>query len=398
MDLIPKYFRPCKDYENLCPGCRVFGWVHSDPLKDIQKNPSDPLKDIQKNPLKDIQKKVAYKGRVNISNARIVNEPEILSNCPITLSILSAPKPTTEYFYLLDEKTGNPRFKVKYDDISIIRGRKAYRHHSMINLDDKEYIRPGNKKDKQSRELRDVLSEGREFKFFIEFNNLAPKELGALLWTIELEENMYHRLGLAKPYGFGSVQISIKSLHILDFEKRYSSFENDGWELFDKKKIIYLKNLFISNMKELYGPEFSNLDNVKDLKAILSEDPKSLPIHYPRLKREGKNFEWFEKNEREWNQPLALATEDHGLPTDSLEAQQAESEEIGKRKQGTVKKFNSGKGYGFINIDRMEEDAFVHISDVKGNKLFEGQRVSFKIIKGQKGPKAIEVEEINQER
>ena len=50
---------------------------------------------------------------------------------------------------------------------------------------------------------------------------------------------------------------------------------------------------------------------------------------------------------------------------------------------GTVKWFNSTKGYGFIAPDEGGSDVFVHISAVEKagfNKLDEGQKVSFEII------------------
>jgi CspA family cold shock protein len=57
--------------------------------------------------------------------------------------------------------------------------------------------------------------------------------------------------------------------------------------------------------------------------------------------------------------------------------------------QGTVKWFDAAKGYGFIAPDGGGKDAFVHHSAIqmKGYKtLEEGDRVSFEIVKGQKGP------------
>ncbi len=63
---------------------------------------------------------------------------------------------------------------------------------------------------------------------------------------------------------------------------------------------------------------------------------------------------------------------------------------------GTVKWFDSKKGYGFITADN-GQDVFVHYTGIVGNgyrTLDEGDRVSFEITESEKGLKAVEVERI----
>jgi len=62
-------------------------------------------------------------------------------------------------------------------------------------------------------------------------------------------------------------------------------------------------------------------------------------------------------------------------------------------KQGTVKWFNSEKGFGFIEVEG-ENDVFVHFSAIQGEgfkTLEEGQAVTFDIEDGQRGPQATNV-------
>lgn len=59
--------------------------------------------------------------------------------------------------------------------------------------------------------------------------------------------------------------------------------------------------------------------------------------------------------------------------------------------QGTVKSYNSDKGFGFISPDNGGADVFVHYSEIQTSgyrTLEENQRVEFEIGQGQRGPQA----------
>jgi cold shock protein len=69
---------------------------------------------------------------------------------------------------------------------------------------------------------------------------------------------------------------------------------------------------------------------------------------------------------------------------------------MAERKQGSVKWFNSTKGFGFISQPE-GEDVFVHFKSILGEgyrSLAENDKVEFTIIQGEKGPQASEVKVI----
>lgn len=316
-ELLPKHLHPCEDVEALCPACRTFGWVrgaHGE-KQDLPETTT-----------------TAYASRVRFSHGTFAPNGDrgtLDGEEGVTLAILGSPKSTTTRFYLLpDNRVPRDNMEdqeIGYDGHTVLRGRKVYRHHAAARP--AEYVRAsggaGPIKDDQNRTVKGVRTPGNTWEFTIEFTNLAQVELGALLWALELEGTQHHRLGFAKPLGFGSVDLSISALELLDAEERYTDLSNGGgWHDAMGQKTA-LVDAFRTSMTAHYGKPFVQLENIRDLLALLGEPP-DLPIHYPRADRvpspEGKNFEWFMGNKRSGRDAgprlaLDLADEDHeGLP------------------------------------------------------------------------------------
>lgn len=293
---------PAYDFDALSPADRVFGWVR------------------QQEDDTEVKERVAYRGRVRFSHAEISGElPR--STLSGSLSILSTPKPTTTRFYV--DLPGHISPEARVDDEQLrysksgvrLRGRKMYRHHAQFD-EGEAFMRP-DQNSHQNRSIEGAHPAGTTYTFTVEFENLQPVELGALLWALELHDEGfqgYHRIGYGKPLGLGSVAIEVTELALFDQRERYTELgtladsEADGL-LAHNGLIEPMKVHFMAAFFDLYAPvqthahNFWELDNIADLATLLSEPENlDLPIHYPRshVRRSASdnNYEWFVNNKR----------------------------------------------------------------------------------------------------
>lgn len=332
-DLLLEHLKPSICYDQLDIASRLFGWVRDAHRSSPQTSDDDGISKSEQK-----LERVAYAGRLRFSHATLTEDGDKgVYEQDMPLAILGSPKPTTTLFYLENKKgswseeerkaTDFPQ-TIGYDGDNQLRGRKVYRHHGDA-LNRQEYERAGQEKEgHQNRTVRGVRVPGNKFEFTVEFHNLAPVELGALLWTLKIgEKGCYYRLGYAKPLGFGSVKLTVDDISLLDVTQRYAKLnDKGGWRHAKGKERDDWLSRFEEAMKCCYGHPLRELDNILDLFALLREPKAQLPqhIHYPRSKPtpdpEGKNFKWFMENKRKSKQ-IEKAGPNHVLEIASDESE-----------------------------------------------------------------------------
>jgi CRISPR-associated protein (TIGR03986 family) len=169
-----------------------------------------------------------HSGRVFFEDAFLIDEqgdPQLEAQTP---QILSAPKPTTFQHYLVQNSDEVKQLN-HYNSNTIIRGYKIYWHKSgererWVEKDRKVIER----NPKQYTEIKPVKA-GTKFRGRIRFENLSDKELGALLFALDLPEGCGHKLGMGKPLGLGSVRITPK-LYLSKRAQRYKDFFAEVWD------------------------------------------------------------------------------------------------------------------------------------------------------------------------
>lgn len=237
---VPPDFEHCQDVANLCPSCRIFGFLNGGK---------------------------SFLGKTNISDAVAIGE---VKTKKLTIEALMEPK---------------PRHRVWYGDIrqhEIMHGRKFY------------YNRPLGPRTTSQRtrynKTIEAAQPGSVFKFVVDYNNLTDDELSLLIYAISLESKMCHKVGMGKPVGLGSAKIAIIGWNQLDIRARYSEQLCDGinklkGELLDTE---------IDRWRSHYFENYNKWqDSLKDLQRIWSWDTlRKKDIQYP-------SRNWFRENSRE---------------------------------------------------------------------------------------------------
>ncbi|MBE7469848.1 MAG: TIGR03986 family CRISPR-associated RAMP protein [Anaerolineae bacterium] len=216
----------------------------------------------------------------------------------ITPNVLSGPKPTSFQLYLTQDNPDTPGQLQHYgSDKTVIRGHKLYWHKKTTRSDIEADPQAVEDFPRQYTRIQPV-KEGVIFKFKVHFENLSAAELGALVWVLDLPAGHYHKLGMGKPLGLGSVAIKPR-LFLNTRSKRYEQLFNSGndeWQSgfsdhpADDKEISDLKEKFekfiLEKLKDLGASitgQFKEQSRIQELLNLLrcTPSPDRALVDYP---------------------------------------------------------------------------------------------------------------------
>jgi len=187
-----------------------------------------------------VDQQTTIKGRVQFEDAVATSGGPEWCEPILVPQILSSPKPTTFQHYLTQDGTREKDQLTTYldGDHTAIRGHKLYWHrweegsgisqvketndHASLLQD----LRRPSPNDTQHT-LMEPVKAGVTFSGRVRFENLTDLELGALLEALQLPEGCCHRIGMGKPLGLGSVQITSR-LQLVDRAARYRAWQASG--------------------------------------------------------------------------------------------------------------------------------------------------------------------------
>ena len=328
-----------------------------------------------------------YQGRVRFGfakmngNAKFCQGGERPEDRAVTLPLQERPKLTW----------------VMPNENSTIPGRKFFLHHQGWKKIVDEGKNPINgdviEPDANNRTV-EPLAAGNDFSFEVFFENLREWELGLLRYTLELESELAHKLGMGKAFGFGSVKIKIKSVDLRkqgEWEKATNTLVSE-----DKKSSWY------------------NIHTVNNLRTALYyvEDDK-IQVNYPKLKKdnESDNRPGYVEMKKTafpvrdilttpwwpWWPPTPPPMNQSGNQSYARSEEPARITESQPEvyKTGTVKFYKHDKKFGFITMDGRENIHFAGNQICRPEtSLQSGDKVKFIEGENYKGPTALKVERL----
>ena len=302
----------------------------------------------------------SYRGQLRVARiVRSTGKDPTDGSKPIPLAILGQPKANARFSSSKD-KSGTPMANGSaradgYTGEALIRGIRVYPTHNKAiatpgyfpeganvpgdprvegsNLF-REYV--SREPTSQNRTIKGWINGGTAFHVDLDVVNLSQAELGALIWLVTLPEGHYHRLGYAKPLGFGHVRIELTRLDLRNGEAVAADYRCFGFQTSKSKNGEPGKRIEWDEACSAEPDIFSEwtqsfVDALKNaqpdagervlqaFRAMATGPSDHLPMHYPRLQAEpgteDNNYQWFGHNEQGYRLSLPPLSENQtGLP------------------------------------------------------------------------------------
>lgn len=241
---VPGQFEHCRRTDNLCPACRLFGVLSGGS---------------------------SFLGKVGISDALAIGE---VKTERLIIEPLMEPKPRHRAWY------GDPQTRRQ------MFGRKFYYHRPFGS-------RTTTQKTKYNKTV-EAVRPGTVFEFRVDYTNLTDDELALLIFSLVLEPEMCHKIGMGKPIGLGSAKVQLIVWEQVDRKSRYERLAG-GIGRWEGAALVAEISRWQLHYQTTYG---AWQDSLADLRRIWMWDPaRKEDVKYP-------SQEWFQKNP---NTPLKQA-------------------------------------------------------------------------------------------
>lgn len=236
-----------------------------------------------------------FLGKVSIQDAT-TEKPDALikDERGVILESVGSPKPEHTPFYEIKGKKRGRKFYYHQNEGQAEENVRQIRSNNLLEALDRQYPKTV---------LRSWIKANVIFSFKVEFTNLTEEELGFFLYSLELEDilqdgkkvGMYHKIGMAKPQGFGSCEIKITDLKLIDNSLlRYKNLGDGINNRIDKVQLF--KEKFFQGYFNVNWTDKNKLQNISDLQKIMSLNGYQIQnIHYPS-KDNDPNKSWFAQN------------------------------------------------------------------------------------------------------
>jgi len=249
-DNVKDFFKPHP--EGLCPACHLFGTTY-------------------------------YKGRLSFGMAWLENVPNWY--CKKALQQNDSDKEQGGQLTLPLLERPRPTWSMPHNEADVP-GRKFYVHHpwSVDHIqnnqgDHQNSLKSESDEIKMTENNRTIEPLGKDnyFTFEIHFKHLRDWELGLLLYSIELEKHLAHKLGMAKAFGMGSVRIEIQDLLIKGSINEMSKLE------------LIQKGFQQLGINSIENDDLAQHVHIKQLREVLWFPEKFIgTIKYPDLESKSK--------------------------------------------------------------------------------------------------------------